>query len=179
MSILNKKVGEFFRDLVSLELKNRLQESSDVILLNYRNLKSSEMTKLRKSLKSVGAGILVTKNSFMKKVFADLKKPADVEKLLDGPMALVFVKDDLIAVSKTLVNFNKEVEALKISGGFLAERVISADDVKKISHLSSKNDLYQQVASALNAPIGKLASSLNQILAKLVYALKAVGDNKK
>ncbi len=179
MNMLNKKVGEFFRDLVTLELKNRLKESSDVILLNYRSLKSSEMTKLRKNLKSVGARLFVTKNSFLKKIFADLKKPADIEKFLDGPMALVFVKNDLIAVSKMLVNFSKEVEALKINGGFLAERIISAEEVKRISKLSSRVDLYQQVASALNAPISKLAVSLNQIISKLVYALEAVKNNKK
>ncbi|MFH1691928.1 MAG: 50S ribosomal protein L10 [Candidatus Omnitrophota bacterium] len=179
MSILNKKVGDIFRELVSADLKNRLNESSDVILINYRNLKSSEMTKLRKNLKAVGASVLVTKNSFMKKVFADLEKPAEVEKLLDGPTALVFVKEDLITASKALISFNKETEALKISGGFLSQRVITAEDVKKISSFSSRSDLYQQVAGVLNAPITNLAASLNQIITKVVYALKAVSDQKK
>lgn len=178
MSILNKKVGDILRELVSTELKNELNNSSDVILINYLNLKSSEMTKLRKNLKAVGAKVLVVKNSFMRKVFSGLEKPINVEKLLDGPIALVFVKDDLIAVSKALVNFNKEIEALKINGGFLAQRVITVEEVKKIASFSSRADLYQQVACVLNAPISKLAMSLNQIITKVVYVLKAVSDKK-
>lgn len=179
MSIVNTKVGELCRELLSKELKNGLKESSDVILVGYHKLKSVEMTKLRKDLKSAGARILVTKNSLMRKIFADLQKPSEVEKFLDGPMALVFVKNDLIATTKILINFNKVNEIFKISGGFLADRIISRDDVKKISCFSSRADLYQQVASALNAPISKLAVSLNQIIVKLVYALKAVSDKKK
>ena len=178
MSVVVKKIGELYRDLVTKDLKRRLSESSDVFMLNYLKLKSAEMTQLRKELKTAGASLLVTKNSFMRKVFEDLKKPAEFVAMIDGPMAFVFVKDDPISVSKVLVRFAKDHEALAIRGGFLAQRAISIDDVRFISKLSSKKTVYQQIASTLHAPIGKLAVSLNQIITKLAYALKAVKDKK-
>jgi ribosomal protein L10 len=58
------------------------------------------------------------------------------------------------------------------------DRVVSFDDVKRISKLGSKQALYGQVAQTLNAPVGKLAMSLNQIVAKLAYALQHVKDKK-
>ncbi len=178
-TIITKKIGEFYRGLVSLELKRRLNDSCDVFLLNYHKLTSADMTNLRKNLKSAGASILVTKNSFTRKIFEEAKKPAAAAALIDGPMALVFVKSDPIAVSKVLVNFLKDHEALQIRGGFMGERVVSFDEVKFISKLGSKQALYQQVASVLNAPMGKLAMGLNQIVVKLAYALNAVKDKKK
>ncbi|MBI5873259.1 MAG: 50S ribosomal protein L10 [Candidatus Omnitrophica bacterium] len=178
MSVITKKIGELFRDLVSRELKHRLDGSSDLFLFNYHKLKSSEMTSLRKNLKTAGASILVTKNSFIKKAFEAAGKPSESFGLVDGPMAMVFVKDDPVGVSKVLMNFVKEHEALSVRGGFLAERVLSAEDIKKISKLPSRQALYGQVASALNAPIGKLASSLNQIIVKLAYALNALKNKK-
>ena len=179
MNVMTKKIGEFYRGLVSLELKRRLDSSSDVFLLNYHKLRSSEMTQLRKDLKSVGASILVTKNSFMRKVFQEMKKPAEVLPLIDGPMAFVFVKDDLIATSKVIMRFAKEHEALAVRGGFLSDRVLAPADIKLISKLISRSALYQQVASVLNAPVSKLAMTLNQITTKLAYALNAVRDKKK
>jgi len=164
---------------VTQELKKRLAASSDVFMVNYHRLKSAEMTQLRKSLKGTGASILVTKNSFMRKVFEEVHKPSEALPLVDGPMAFVFVKDDPIAVSKVLMNFAKDHEALGVRGGFLAERVLSLEDVKRLSKLGSRQALYGQIAYALNAPMGKLAMSLNQIIAKLAYALKAVSDKKK
>lgn len=178
MSVITKKIGVLYRDLVSRELKRKLDSSSDVFLLNYHKLKAADMTLLRKNLKSAGASILVTKNSFMRKAFESAQKPADVLPKIDGPMAMVFVKDDPIAVSKVLVTFAKDHEALSIRGGFFAERLLSTDDIKTISKLGSRQALYGQVAFTLNAPIGKLASTLNQIVAKLAYALSAVKNKK-
>jgi large subunit ribosomal protein L10 len=178
MSIITTKIGELYRNLVTSELKKRLSGSSDVILLNYHKLKSAEMTQLRKELKGAGASILVTKNSFARKVFDEVKKPAEVATYLDGPMAFVFVKDDPVAVSKVLVDFAKTHEAAGIRGGLMAERVLTLEDIKRLAKIPSRHVLLGQVASALNAPIGKLAMSLNQIVAKLAYALKAVSDKK-
>lgn len=178
MSVITKKIGEMFRDLVSQDLKRKLDGSSDLFLLNYHKLKSADMTLLRKNLKSAGASVLVTKNSFMRKAFESAKRPVEILPQIDGPMAMVFVKDDPIGVSKVLMTFAKDHEALTIRGGFLSERLLSAEDIKKIAKLASRQALYGQVASALNAPIGKLASTLNQITTKLVYALNAVKDKK-
>jgi len=178
-TVLTKKIGEFYRELVSLEVKRRLNNCSDVVLLNYHKLSSTEMTVLRKSLKTVDASILVTKNSFIKKILEEAKKPAGTISLVEGETALVFVKDNPIEVSQVIVKFSKDHEALKIRGGFLADHAITEEHIKTISKLGSRQALYQQVASALNAPMGKLAMSLNQIIAKLAYALKAVSDKKK
>ena len=178
MSTITTKIGELYRNLVTMELKKKLSASSDVFMLNYHKLRSEEMTQLRKSLRGTGASILVTKNSFMRKVFDDVKKPAESLSYVDGPMALVFVKDDPVAVSKVLVDFARTHEAAGIRGGFMSERVLTLEDIKRLSRIPSKQVLYGQVASALNAPIGKLAMSLNQIVAKLAYALKAVSDKK-
>ena len=179
MSIIQAKIGELYRNFVSIDLKRRLKECPDVFLLNYKKLKSAEMTQLRKNLKSAGADILVIKNSFMRKIFQETSKPAQAISLIEGPTALVFSRIDPIATSKALVNFAKEHEALVINGGFMAERVVTTEDLKFISKLFSRQAVYQQVASTLNAPIGKLAVSLNQIIAKVAYALKAVSDKKK
>ncbi|MDD5574241.1 MAG: 50S ribosomal protein L10 [Candidatus Omnitrophica bacterium] len=175
---MTQKIGEIYRNLVSLDIKRRLTHSQDVFLLNYHKMTSAEMTQLRKNLKTVGASILVAKNSFMRKIFEEAGKPGDVLTFVDGPTAMVFVKEDPIATSRVLVSFAKEHEALKLCGGFMSDRVLSKNDLQFISKLPSRQGLYQHVASALNAPISKLAMSLNQIITKLAYALNAVRDKK-
>lgn len=179
MSVLQKKIGEVIRDLFSNELKNSFSNYPGVFFINYSKLKSAEMTQLRKDLKGVGARVLVAKNSYVKRVLEGSKKPAESASMIDGPTALVFVKDDPVGVSKVLMEFEKAHEVVGIRGGFLSERVMTLDDIKLISKLSSMQAVYQQVASVLNAPINKLATSLNQIIVKLVYALKATSDKKK
>jgi large subunit ribosomal protein L10 len=179
MILLKKKIGELVRDLVAADLKRRMDASADVLLVNFHKLSSADMTLLRKALKGTGASVLVTKNSYIRKALETLKKPAASIGLLEGPMALVFVKDDPIVVAKALADFAKTHEACSIRGGFFAQRVLSVEDVVRVAKLPGRKGLYQQVAGTLNAPMGKLAMGLNQIVAKLAYALAAVSDKKK
>ncbi len=179
MTTLVKKIGVLYRELVTAELKRRMEVSADVFLINFEKLRSAEVSDLRKALRGSGGNLLVVKNSFMRRAFEEAKKPAETQKLLDGPMGMVFVSEDPIGVCKALVDFAKAHEALSIHGGFMADRMVSKDDVKTMAVLGSRQAVYQQVAGVLNAPVAKLAQGLNQIVAKLVYALKAVGDGKK
>ncbi len=179
MNPITQKIGKLFREMVSADLRRRLDSSTDVFLLIFNKIRSADMTQLRKDLKAAGASVLVTKNSFMRKAFLEAKKSDATIALLDGPMAFVFIKDDPIAASKVLMNFVKAHEAMTIRGGFMAERTVTLDDIKTISKIPGRQALYGQVASVLNAPIGKLATGLNQIVVKLAYALNAVRDKKK
>jgi len=179
MTTLVKKVGVLYRELVTSLVKRRLEESADVLLVNFEKLKSAEVSDLRKVLKGSGGNLLVVKNSFMRRVFDETKRPAESQGLLDGPTGMVFVKEDPITVSKALVDFAKTHEALTIRGGFMSDRMVSKADVKTMAGLGSRQAVYQQIAGVLNAPMSQLAQGLNQIVTKLAYALKAVGDKKQ
>jgi len=179
MTTMFKKIGILYRELVTADVKRRMESSPDVFLINFEKLKSAEVSNLRKILKGAGGNLLVVKNSFMRKAFEEAKKSEDTQKLLDGPMGMVFVQEDPIGISKVLVDFAKAQPALGIHGGFMAERMVAGDDVRTMAALGSRQAVYQQVAGVLNAPVAKLAMGLNQIVAKLAYALKAVSDNKK
>ena len=179
MTTLVKKIGVLYRELVTADLKRRMEASADVFLINFEKLRSAEVSDLRKTLRGSGGNLLVIKNSFMRRVFEEEKKPAETLKLLDGPMGMVFVGEDPIGICKALVDFGKAHEALSIHGGFMADRMVSKDDVKTMAVLGSRQAVYQQVAGILNAPVVQLARALNQIVTKLAYALKAVSDNKK
>ncbi len=179
MTTLVKKIGVLYRELVTAQLRRRMEESADVFVINFEKLKSAEVSDLRKALKGAGGSMLVTKNSFMRKAFEEAKRPAGAQELLEGPMGMVFVKEDPIGVCRALVGFAKTHEALSIRGGFMAERLVSTDDVKTMAALHSRQAVYQLVAGILNEPVVGLARSLNQIVTKLVYALKAVSDKKE
>jgi len=179
MTTLVAKVGVLYRQLVTAELKRRMQASDDVFLINFEKLKSAEVSALRKALKGSGGNLVVVKNSFMRRALEEAKKPEATQKLLDGPTGMVFVHKDPIAVSKALIDFAKAHEALTIRGGFMADRMVNKDDLKVMAVLGSRQALYQRVAGVLNAPVARLAQGLNQIAARLVYALKAVSEKKK
>ena len=176
-----KKVSTIVKDRIDDKLKDGLKNSLGVLFVGYSGVASSNMSELRKSLKSSGAELFVTKNRFSSLALKNslASQIADsAGKFIDGPVGLVFIKDDPVSVCKMLTEFSKTCTALELKGGYLEEQIIDKQDFKKIASIPSRQVLYQQIATGLNAPIAKLAMSLNQIIASVVYALKGIIDKK-
>ena len=91
---------------------------------------------------------------------------------------MVFIKEEPVAVSKSLFEFVKEHEQLKIEGGSLKDKVLERSDIEAMSKLASKEVLRAQVVMTLNSPISGIVITLNQILAKFVYCIDQIKQTK-
>jgi large subunit ribosomal protein L10 len=174
-----KKVSEIFKEKSDQQIKQDLGGNSGLFFVEYSGASSADMTKLRRELKNAGARIFVTKNSFINIALGSINIGKDIQDFVTGPTALVFVKDDPVSASKVLINFAKNKESIKLKGGYFNDQVVNAKDFKIMASIPTRQVLYQQIATAFNAPIVKLAISLNQIVSKLAYAIKAVSDKKQ
>jgi len=173
-----KKVSDILKQRTDSIVNTQLEDNYGLFLFNYSGVPSADLTRLRRDLKGVGARLFVTKNSFVNAVLKKSKYGKDVTSLVVGPTALIFVKDDPVAPSKILTDFAKTHESMQLKGGYLQDKLLDKSSFKILSSIPSRQVLYQQVATGFNAPMSKLAMSLNQIIAKIAYALKAVSDKK-
>jgi len=174
-----KKVSEIFKEISDKQLKENLSLNSGLFFIKYSGISSADFTQLRRNLRSRGAQVFVTKNNFINVALKSINIGKDVSGFVNGPTALVFIKDDPVGPSKVLTEFAKNNENIELKGGYIYDKVIQSKDFKILANIPPKQVLYQQIATALNGPISKLATSLNQILVKLAYALKAVSDKKQ
>jgi large subunit ribosomal protein L10 len=85
---------------------------------------------------------------------------------------------DANEVAKILFDFTKEAPALKLKGGLLGKDVYNAAQVEAFSKLPGKLELVSMLMSVLNAPARNLAAALNDVPARVVRTIKAVGDKK-
>jgi len=177
-----KKVSQIFKEAVDKQLKEAIQDNKGVFVVGFSGVGSSMLTDLRKNLKAIGTRFFITKNKFISLAFRnslDSKMAEEVIKFIDGPIGLVFVKDDPVVVCKALTDFRKVCEKIDLRGGYLNQQIINKDDFKVISSIPPREVLYQQLVTAINSPIARLAMSLNHIIGKLVYALNDLVNKKQ
>lgn len=174
-----KKVSEIFKEISDRQLKDDLGFNSGLFFVKYSGVSSAGLSQLRRDLKGVGARMFVIKNSFINVALSSINLGKEISGFVDGPTALVFVKDDPVGPSKILTSFAKNNQSIELRGGYIYNKVIQSQDFKVLASIPPRQVLYQQIAVVLNAPIAKLATSLNQILAKIAYAIKAVSDKKQ
>ncbi|NGP45831.1 50S ribosomal protein L10 [Bacillaceae bacterium SIJ1] len=160
------KVLEQKQQLVT-DIAEKLRNSKATIFVDYRGLNVAQTTELRKQLREANVEYKVYKNTMTRRA-AEQAEIAGVEQELVGPTAVAFSEDDVIAPAKVLNNFAKENEALKIKIGVIEGNVTSADELKALAELPSRDGLLSMLLSVLQAPMRNMA-----------LATKAVADQKE
>ena len=156
------------------EITEEFRASSAAVLTEYRGLSVGQLKELRRSL-GADTTYAVVKNT-LSKIAAKDAGVEGFDELLVGPTAIAFIKGDPVTAAKGLDTFAKENPLLVIKGGVLDGKVLTADDVKKLAKLESREVLLSKVAGAANAAMAKAAALFQAPLsqaARTVDALRA------
>ena len=149
--------------------------SRAAFLTDYRGLPVIELNRLRNKMREAGSGYHVVKNRLVKLALREAGLPVP-EELLQGPTAIGFCYEDVIAPAKVLTEYARESKVLTIKGGFLGERVIDVQAISSLADLPPRDVLLAQVLSGIQSPIAGLVNVLSGTLRGLVTVLKAHAD---
>src|SRR3954462_14444305 len=159
------------------EVKEKLSSSSAALLTEYRGLKVGELAELRRTLRKAGGDYKIYKNTLVRFAVRDLQLDG-VEELLTGPTAIAFVDGDAAAVAKALRDYARTNPALVVKGGLLGTKALSADEVRALAELPSRDVLLSQLAGALAAPMQQFAGLLQALPRTFPYGLRALLDER-
>jgi large subunit ribosomal protein L10 len=158
-------------------VKDKLSSSKSIVVADYRGLSVSEMTDLRTRLRKEGVELRVVKNRLAKIALSESNMdPMDAH--LKGMTAIAFGMTDPVSPAKVLAGYAKENEKLKIIAGQMDNQVLDIAGINELAQLPSREVLLGRLLGSLTSPVQKLAYGLNQTVAKVVYAVDAVGRKK-
>ena len=155
------------------ELRGRLTGVKTVLLTEYRGLTVSQLSELRKQLRSVSAEYKVIKNRLARLALSP--ELVEVKGLLKGPTGMIISKDDPVAVAKALHTFARTNQALVIKAGYVEGRVLQPDGLKALADLPSREALRAQLVGAITGPLTQIVSLLQAPQRELVYVLSQRG----
>jgi large subunit ribosomal protein L10 len=159
------------------EIKERLSSSGGLILADYRGLSVKDMRALRTSLRETGGEATVYKNSLAQIAIRELELP-NLDEFLAGPTVFVFTPEDPVATAKALLMFSKENKVFAFKGGLIEGNVVSAESVKAIASLPSREELIAKLMGTMLNPIRGFMAMANAPAGAFARAVKAVADQK-
>jgi large subunit ribosomal protein L10 len=159
------------------ELTDAFRESSAAVLTEYRGLSVAQLKELRRSLAG-NATYAVVKNT-LTKIAAREAGVDTLEPMLEGPSAIAFVTGDPVEVAKSLKNFGRDNPMLVVKGGVLDGRPITADEVKKLADLESREVLLAKLAGAMKASLQQAVSLFAAPLSQTARLLGALEEQKR
>ena len=152
-------------------------EKPGVYLMDFTGLNVAEMTELRRKLRSADVSMRVVKNTLAKRALKEMGNES-LDSFFVGPVGVVYSAEDSVAPAKVLLEFMKKNEKGTIRVGLVDGKLVNDKEVEAISKLPSKFELQTMMATALNAPLVKLARILNALPVKFALTVKALGGKK-
>jgi large subunit ribosomal protein L10 len=157
------------------EYQDWFEKSKAVILTEYTGLSMKDMDALRTKVREAGGEFHVLKNTLAQKAFegAGYQAPSD---FFEGSTAAGFAFQDAPALAKTMTDFAKTAEFLKVKGGYLQNRPMSAAQVSALANLPPLPVMRAQLLGTILAPASQLARTLAEPARQIAAVLKGYAD---
>ncbi|AXE87953.1 MULTISPECIES: 50S ribosomal protein L10 [unclassified Streptomyces] len=154
------------------EMRDKFRNSNGAVVTAYTGLTVAQLQQLRRSL-GENAQYRVAKNT-LTKIAANEAGITAIDDLFTGSSAVAFVTGDPVEAAKGLRDFAKDNPNLVIKGGVLDGKALSADEIKKLADLESREVLLSKLAGAMKGKQSQAASVFQALPSKLVRTVDAL-----
>jgi large subunit ribosomal protein L10 len=137
------------------QVSQLLNDSKMTVFAKYGGTSVKSMQQLRAQSRDNGTVVKVVKNRLFKQAIQnnDKFKGVDLD-AIGGQLLYAFNNEDEVAPAQNLAAFAKEQPQIEFIGGINADGILlSADDVRALAALPSKEQLRAQLVGTLAAPI--------------------------
>ena len=158
-------------------LKQIAEQAFSAIAVDYRGTDVPKLTNFRRDAKGQSVHVKIIKNTLAKKALEDTKFDS-LNEVLTGPTLLAFSLEDYQSAAKLIKDFSANEESFEVKGLSIGEGFLSAQELNSLASLPSKEEAISMILGLLNAPLQKLASTLNEVPSSFVRALAAFSESK-
>lgn len=171
-------MGEMTKAQVVEEFAAKLATAKAAFLADYRGLTVDEVNELRGKLREAGVEYHVVKNTLLRLATKDTAFTC-LDEFLSGPNAIAIAQDDPVAPAKVLSEYAKSSKVFELKTAVLDGQLLSADDIKALAELPSREVLLAKMLGSINAPVSNFVGVLAAVPRSLVQVLGAIKDQKE
>ena len=156
------------------EISELFEGATFIYFVSYKGLKAKELAAFRGKIVATGAKCHVLKNRVLAKVAEAKGFTAIAQTKISGDTAVIFGTDDPGQTAKVIEEFAKDTKnVLAGKGGYIEGGMLSADEVKAMANLPTKDQLRAQLLGLLVAVPTGLVRVLNAKAASILNVLNA------
>ena len=159
------------KQTVVADVAAQVARSQTLALAEYRGLTVAHLDVLRKQAREKGVYLHVLKNTLARRAVAGTPFEVASESMV-GPLIYGF-SEDAVAAAKVISDFAKGNDKLIVKAGAYAGKILTADGVKALASIPTKEVLLAQLLGLMQSPISRMARVLAAIAEKRTEAAPA------
>lgn len=148
------------------------------IAAEYSGLSVGQMTELRAKARESSVYLRVVKNTLARRALQGTDFEC-MNEALAGQLVLAFSQEDPGAAARVIKDFAKENEKLEVRLVSIGGKLLAAGEIERLASMPTKEQAISLLMALMNAPVEKLARTLNEIPTKATRVVAAVRDQKQ
>lgn len=163
------------------DLNQRFSKAQLAVFADYKGLTSVQADNLRRQLRAHKVEVKVLKNNIGRLITREGQMGDQAKSVMDslvGPTMVAFAYGDIAAAAKTIHQFAKDNEALKIKDSLMGKVKVTPANVAELANLPSREVLIAQLLGAMNGPIRNFVGVLAAVPRSFVTVLAAIEKKK-
>lgn len=168
-------MSKVVKKMIIDDIRNRLSDCEELLVVDASRLDAQSDNRFRLALREKGIHLLQVKNTLARRALED-REISGLETVLTGPSTIVWGGEDIVALSKEIAQWAKQIRQLEIKGGALEGKAIDAQGVDQLSKSPSRLELIGQISGLLLSPGARLAGALLGPGGTLAGQLKAMSE---
>jgi large subunit ribosomal protein L10 len=147
------------KEMIVSELRGRLGDNRDMLVVDASRMDAFGVNKLRLKLAEKGITVLAVKNTLARKALGEMGVTG-LDSILSGPSALIWGGPDVVALSKEISKWAKDIKELEIKGGTVEGAALNAAQVDALSKSPGREELIGKILTMIRSPGASLAGAL-------------------
>jgi large subunit ribosomal protein L10 len=152
-------MSKFIKNHIIAELESELEGHSELLVVDMSKMSGTDANAFRVQLGQKDIRLLTVKNSLVRRACERLGIEG-LDSSLAGPSTLVWGGEDIVALSREITKWAKDVDSLEIKGGAVEGQSLDADGVDRLSKSPGRPELLSKIAGLILSPGGNIAGAL-------------------
>jgi large subunit ribosomal protein L10 len=158
------------KQAIVAEVNETALNAMSAVVSDYRGLTVDQMTEMRAKARESGVYLRIVRNTLAKRAIAGTEHECLSETLV-GPTMFAFSLADPGAAARLLKEYSKTFDALEVKALSIGGQLLAL--------LPTRDEALALLMAVMQAPVVKLARTLNEVPGKLVRTIAAVRDQKE
>jgi large subunit ribosomal protein L10 len=170
-------MGKHVKDMVIADIQSRIGDATDFIVVDASKLDAITANRWRLALRKERISALTVKNSV---ALNALRRRGinGLDPVLAGPSTLLWGCDDVVALSRSVAKWAKDIQKLQIKGASVEGQTLDAAAVETLSKSAGRRETIAELAGLMLAPGRQLAGCLQGPGGQLAGQLKTLSEKE-
>jgi len=170
-------MSKYVKNLIADDLRQRLRNVHDALLVNMVGLNANTDTRLRAELRSKNIHVMVIKNSLATRA-TEGTSLAPLFEGLGGTAAICWGAEDIVSLAKEITKLARDDKnaPFQTRAGVMDGERLDADQVARVSKWPNRTEQLSILLGQILSPGAMLVSQLNSVGGALASQIEQRGD---